>query len=160
MRILCNALAFLSMKRLITALVALAAFTTAAFGDAGKQPPLKVVSVEIVAHTPEVENAAQTWPTYPRFIMPHIPASARTHLLDEVVSCGDCYLPIGAWSEVSTTWPSPNVVYTANAGISDQGNIQIILRAREVDRIGPAAVGYDSGYAYIDVIVLCLLRQD
>ena len=105
---------------------------------------IDVVTVEIVAHTPGLYF--DSWADLYRYSAPQVPAAAQMYSLDNRISCPDNYKADEAWHEIIGSWPSIDIMYSVNASVTNEGNIQIALRTRQ---------GFPRGYAYIDVLVLC-----
>ena len=106
-----------------------------------EQPAVRVVTVAITAHTPGL--AFRAWAGGLLYPAPHVPDEAVTYTLNDVIECQYGYQPISAWTEVRTSWPDPAVMYSVNAEVTDDGDIQISLRSRQAGDWG------DRGYAYI-----------
>lgn len=114
-------------------------------------PPTIVSGVAFAAHTSDAYFNVWGEQGVPAYAMPRVPEMARRiELPDEVIACPDKFKPVAAWHEIVGTWPEPDVVYTVNAGISEDDEIEVFLRAREGRR----------GYAYVEVLVLCTPVED
>ena len=103
-----------------------------------QRPELTVQSLKIVSHTQGVRADEDL----DHYLAPNVPASAQMHLLDP--NCEQGSVPIAAWHEVTGSHPALDTMYTINATVENQ-DVSIALRARQGR----------SGYAYVDVYVLC-----
>lgn len=104
-----------------------------------------VVRASIVAIVPDTAYPeSQWWNSLDHRNAPQVPADpAHYH---DIVKCEKDHRPMAAWTEVHTSWPSVDVMYTVNAWVVD-GSVGVTLRSRQ---------GYARGYAYLDVFALCL----
>ena len=84
----------------------------------------------------------------PNLVAPHVPASAAVYALSDL-ACDPEYDALAAWHENGTGHPRANFLYTLGARVTTDDQVQIAARARQGS----------SGYAYVDVFVLCRLRQ-
>lgn len=135
--------------------VALGGGELAIFQTIERQLPT-VVTADTVAYTSEMReyvtsdgvNFIDLWTDQGLilFNIPRVPEEAQNYTLPKTdISCPERHQPITAWHEVVGSWPAPDVMYSVNADVTEKGDIQLALRARQ--RM--------AGYAYIEVYVLC-----
>ena len=123
-------------------------------GDTAIKRDIDVVSVTIVAHSPGVDP--NTWEEIPVYLAPRVSqGAAKTYILDDIISCKEGYLPVAAWHEIVGSWPSHDVMYAVNASVTAEGEIAIAVRSRNPTKEGDRNYWGETGYSYIDVLVLC-----
>ena len=98
-----------------------------------------------------VRTQDQKFPDQPKdkkkYITPHEPAHAAGYTVDNL-ACGQEHEAVAAWHETGTSYPSIDFLYSMDAKVTDDNSVQVAVRARKGS----------SGYAYVDVFVLCRLR--
>ena len=107
---------------------------------------IEIVTVEITAHMPLTHFDSWDEHGLYQYPAPQVPADAQTHALGDIISCSEEYKPMKAWHEIIGSWPDSSIMYSVNANVTDDGEIEIALRTRQ---------GYSRGYAYVEVLVLC-----
>ena len=78
---------------------------------------------------------------------PQIPDAGKDY--DDIVECKEGHVPLVAWAEVHTSWPSVDVMYSVNTKIQNE-KVVVGLRSRQ---------GFPRGYAYIDITALCVIQS-
>ena len=108
--------------------------------------PLYIVSESITAIVPG--TFFSTWSGNEAELnfrdAPQIPAAAADYT--DVVACEEGDMPLRAWAEAHTSWPSSDVMYTVNVEVKGV-EVVVGLRSRQ---------GFSLGYSYIDVTALCV----
>ena len=89
-----------------------------------------------------------SWPDV-TYIAPHLPAGPAVYTLGDL-ACGQEYEAVAAWHEIGTSPPTSDFLYSMDANVTDGETVQVTVRAMQGS----------SGYAYVDVFVLCRLRTE
>ena len=102
--------------------------------------PIRIARTSVVVHT-----SGQEFPgdNRPKHLAPRVPNPAARYQLN--LDCPGTYAMLDAWPRVSASHPELDVMYTINAGV-DGTDAFLDARAREGR----------SGYAYVDVVALCV----
>ena len=98
-----------------------------------------VTRVPVVIHTSG--QTSPTWAELPKYLAPRVPDPAQEYSLE--TRCPPRNRPVAAWHEVTGSYPG-GTMYTIDPN-TDGENVTLTVRAREGR----------SGYAYVDVLVLC-----
>lgn len=98
-----------------------------------------VTRVPVVIHTSG--QTSPGWAELPKYLAPRVPDPAQEYSLE--TRCPPRHRPVAAWHEVTGSYPG-GTMYTIDPN-TDGENVTLAVRARE----------RRSGYAYVDILVLC-----
>ena len=104
-------------------------------------PQIEIVKTSIVVHTDDQNTAS--WTEKPTYVASEVGSPAQQYILD--IDCPPGYEPAAAWHETTASHPSIDKMYTVDLNVTGSDAVSLTLRARQGA----------SGYAYVDVLVLC-----
>ena len=112
---------------------------------------LDIKTVELAAHI-GFDNV-DLGPGLPKYVAPRIPDQGAVYDISDIISCDDDFVPVAAWYDTITSWPSHDAMYGMQAFV-DRGRVHIGVRSRQASHWTHSAADH-RGYSYIKVYVLC-----